>query len=52
MRSWINKEISRRCINIMWKSGRRTRQRLNEKIKYSLKNLWMRMRSSRVAQHS
>jgi hypothetical protein len=31
---------------------RKTGQRLSKKIKYSLKNYKMRMRSSRVAQHS
>jgi hypothetical protein len=35
----------------MWKFGRRIRQRLSRKIKYSLRNYMMRMRSSRVAQH-
>jgi hypothetical protein len=33
----------------MWKFGRRTRQRFNRKIKYSLKNYMMKMKSSRVA---
>jgi hypothetical protein len=38
-------------INIMWKFGRKTGQRVRRKIKYSLKNYRMRMRSSKVAQH-
>jgi hypothetical protein len=33
----------------MWKSGRRIRQRLNRKIKYSLRNYMMKMKSSKVA---
>jgi hypothetical protein len=37
MRNWIKKEISKRGINIMWKSRGITRQRLNRKIKFSLK---------------
>jgi len=45
------RDISRRGKNIMWKSRRRTRQRLNRKIKNSLKNYKMRMKSSRVVQH-
>jgi hypothetical protein len=50
-RNWLRRENSRRGIRIMWKFGRRIRQRLSRKIKYSLRNYMMRMRSSRVAQH-
>jgi len=39
-----------RRINIMWKFGGITRQRLIRKIKCSLKNFKMKMRSSKVAQ--
>jgi hypothetical protein len=49
MKSWIRREISRRGISIMWKSRGRTRLRLSKKIKYSLRNYKMRMRSSSVA---
>jgi hypothetical protein len=35
-------------INIMWKFGRITKQRLNRKIKCSLKNFKMIMNSSKV----
>ncbi len=45
------KKNSRRAINIMWKCRGRTRLRLNRKVKCSLRNCMMRMRSSRVAQH-
>jgi len=40
----------KRAISIMWKFGRRTRQKLNIKIKCSSRNHRMRMKSSRVAQ--
>jgi hypothetical protein len=33
----------------MWKYGRRIRQRLNRKTKYSLRNYMMKMKSSKVA---
>jgi hypothetical protein len=35
----------------MWKSRRRTWHKLSRKIKCSLRNYRMKMRSSRVAQH-
>jgi hypothetical protein len=35
----------------MWKYGGRIGQRLNKRLKGSLKNYKMRMRSSRIAQH-
>jgi hypothetical protein len=35
----------------MWKFKGKIGQNLNRKIKYSLRNYKMRMRSSRVAQH-
>jgi hypothetical protein len=35
----------------MWKFGGKIGLRLSKKIKYSLRNYKMRMRSSRVAQH-
>jgi hypothetical protein len=35
----------------MWKFGGRTREKLNRKVKCSLKNYRMRMKSLRVAQH-
>ncbi len=44
-------KIFRRDINIMWKFGRRIGHRLSRKLKCSLRNYKMRMRSSRVAQH-
>ncbi len=51
MRNLIRREISRRGINIMWKSRGRTGQSLSRKIKCSLRNCRMRMRSSRVTRH-
>jgi len=50
LRNWIRRETSRRGISIMWKFGRKTWQRLSKKLKCSLINYKMRMRSSRVAQ--
>jgi hypothetical protein len=51
MRNWIRKGNSKRGINIMWKYGKIIGQRLNIRLKGSLKTCRMRMRSSRVAQH-
>jgi hypothetical protein len=46
--NWIKRKISRRGINIMWKCEGRIGQRLNRKIKCSLRKCRMRMRSLRV----
>jgi hypothetical protein len=43
------REISKRGISIMWKFRGRIGLRLSRKIKYSLKNYRMRMKSLRVA---
>jgi hypothetical protein len=51
MRNWRRKKYFRRDINIMWKFGGRIGHRLSRKLKCSLRNYKMRMRSSRVAQH-
>jgi len=50
-RNWIRREISKRGINIMWKFGGITWKRLSIRLKCSLRNCKMRMKSSRVAQH-
>jgi hypothetical protein len=50
--NWIKRDISIRGINIMWKFGGITRQRLNRKIKCSLRNYRMKMKSSKVAHHN
>jgi hypothetical protein len=52
MGNWIKRETFKKGINIMWKFGGRTRQRLNRRLKWSLKNYTMRMKSLRVAKHS
>jgi hypothetical protein len=39
---------SKRGIQIMWKFGGRTGQRLSKKLKYPLRNYKMRMKSSSV----
>jgi hypothetical protein len=52
MRNWRRKKYFRRDINIMWKFGGRIGHRLSRKLKCSLRNYKMRMKSSRVAQHS
>jgi hypothetical protein len=51
-KNWIKKETFIKGISIMWKSEGRTRQRLNKRLKWSLKIYMMRMRSSRVVQHN
>jgi hypothetical protein len=43
------REISQRGTSIMWKSRRRTRQMLSRKMKCSLRNYKMTMKSSRVS---
>jgi hypothetical protein len=48
----MKRKTFRRLINITWKSGGRTWQRLNKRLKSSLRNCRMKMKSSKVAQHS
>jgi hypothetical protein len=47
----MRRKISKRGINIMWKSGGRIKHRLSKLIKCSLRNCKMRMKSSRVTKH-